>query len=281
MASFLTAIQTIVQHYNHVLDNGSGHANRMNAMGVGLESFIKDAFADSFELSEESKIKRYADFFSYLGNQNNPPDMMLRGGDAIEVKKIERLNNALALNSSYPKEKLFADSPMITDDCRHCEAWQEKDLIYAIGTVENKTYLRHLWLIYGNCFIADATVYERIIKIVDPDSYFGADIDCKAFDAIGCLGSVDYLNIAKMPIRTKCSIENPTSIFADVHSIENREAFQLSCLLTQEKFNSLPENDRNNILSAQSEVFTIFDVEIRNPNHATNLLPAKLLHFKP
>lgn len=66
MASFLTAIQTIVQHYNHVLDNGSGHANRMNAMGVGLESFIKDAFADSFELSEESKIKRYADFLVIL-----------------------------------------------------------------------------------------------------------------------------------------------------------------------------------------------------------------------
>lgn len=61
--------------------------------------------------------------FSYIGNQNNPPDSMLRNGDAIEVKKIESKKAALALNSSYPKAKLYADSPMINKECRECEKW--------------------------------------------------------------------------------------------------------------------------------------------------------------
>lgn len=280
MASFLTAIQTIVQHYNHVLDNGSGHANRMNAMGVGLESFIKDAFADSFELSEESKIKRYADFFSYLGNQNNPPDMMLRGGDAIEVKKIERLNNALALNSSYPKEKLFADSPMITDDCRHCEAWQEKDLIYAIGTVENKIRLQHLWLIYGDCFVAKAAIYERIKTTISTGIHEIADVEFSETNELGKVKKVDPLGITDLRIRGMWSIQNPTKIFANTHPITLDSSFQLSCLLTEHKFQSFSAEEQASILSMESQQFTIRNVSIQNPNNPAQLVAAKLICFK-
>ncbi len=99
MASFLTAIQTIVQHYNHLLDNGSGHANRMNAMGVGLESFIKDAFADSFTLEGIQKRAKHQTVFSYTGNQNNPPDMMLKGGDAIELFELDSIDGNIVFNS--------------------------------------------------------------------------------------------------------------------------------------------------------------------------------------
>jgi hypothetical protein len=280
MASFLTAIQAIVQHYDQALINNSDHANRMNAMGVALEDFIKDSFADSFTLEGIQKRAKHQSVFSYTGNQNNPPDMMLKGGDAIELFELDSIDGNIVFNSLYPKAKLLANSSKINSFCRSAEDWQEKDLIYAIGTIEKEEYLRHLWLIYGDCFVANATVYERIIKIVDPSSYSGVEVDCKTLDDIGCLGSVDYLNVTKIPIRSKCIVDNPTNIFSDVHTIENTESFQLSCLITKEKFNSLPESDRKNILSAQSEAFTIVDVEIRNPNHSTNFLPAKLLHFK-
>ena len=61
---------------------------------------------------------------------------MLRNGDAIEVKKIESLSSALALNSSYPKHKLYCNSSMISTACREAEQWSEKDMIYAVGVVE-------------------------------------------------------------------------------------------------------------------------------------------------
>jgi hypothetical protein len=65
------------------------------------------------------------------------------------------------LNSSFPKAKLFAKDPMISADCRKCEAWIEKDLVYAIGVTKNKK-LNLLWLIYGDCYAASQEYYTRI-----------------------------------------------------------------------------------------------------------------------
>lgn len=61
--------------------------NRANQAGDALEEYIKDLFAGSLNCSEQERIKRHNEVFSYLGNNSNPPDMMLKNGDAIEVKK--------------------------------------------------------------------------------------------------------------------------------------------------------------------------------------------------
>lgn len=92
----------IVEHY-------SGR-NRANQAGDALEEYVKDLFADSFNLTEQERLECLSKAFSYLGNNSNPPDGILRNGDAIEVKKIENNNSTLALNSSYPKSKLHSNS---------------------------------------------------------------------------------------------------------------------------------------------------------------------------
>src|SRR3989344_4074046 len=137
-------ITNLILHYRS--------SNRVNNMGDALEYYIKDLFCNSLSESDlEKKNEIYSKYFSYIGNQNNPPDIMIKGGDAIEVKKIESLGSGIALNSSYPKNKLSFDNPMITTACRNAENWQEKDLIYIIGVVkENK--LKVLWFIYGDCY---------------------------------------------------------------------------------------------------------------------------------
>lgn len=63
-----------------------------------MEEYIKDLFANSFDLSGVERNRRLNEVFSYLGNNSNVPDAMLKNGDAIEVKKIESPNSALALN---------------------------------------------------------------------------------------------------------------------------------------------------------------------------------------
>ena len=92
--------------------------NRANNMGDALEHFIKDSFANSYGLDEADAMRAHSETFAYLGNQNNPPDAILRGGDAIEVKKIESPTSALALNSSYPKAKIYRESTMLTTACK-------------------------------------------------------------------------------------------------------------------------------------------------------------------
>lgn len=112
--------------------------NRANNAGDALEEYIKDLFANSFDLPESERLERISSVFSYLGNNSNPPDAMLLNGDAIEVKKIETDTAALALNSSYPKHTVKASSPMISSACKAAENWTEKDIIYAVGVVKKQ-----------------------------------------------------------------------------------------------------------------------------------------------
>ena len=75
--------------------------------GAYLENYIKDSFANTFEVKDEQKrLEIFSEKFSWLGNQNHPPDIMIKGGDAIEVKKTQSARSDLALNSSYPKPNI-------------------------------------------------------------------------------------------------------------------------------------------------------------------------------
>lgn len=133
-------------------------------MGEALEEYVKDLFAGT--LNEEDKnvrMKKFQEKFSYFGNQNNPPDFMIKGGDAVEVKKIESKNSSLALNSSYPKKKLNAKSTMITSACKECENCYEKDMIYAVGVIDkNKETLSSLAFVFGQDYSAKEEIYEKV-----------------------------------------------------------------------------------------------------------------------
>jgi len=99
MTNLIIALANIVE--NPIVDLLSFYkgSNRANSMGDALETYIKDIFCNSLSLNNSEKDKLYSQNFSYLGNQNNPPDIIIKNGDAIEVKKIESLSSAIALNS--------------------------------------------------------------------------------------------------------------------------------------------------------------------------------------
>jgi hypothetical protein len=162
MTNILEAIYNIVNHKNFAIREFYSGRNRANSMGEALENYIKDAFADTFDSDDEqSRLQTYNKEFSWLGSQNNPPDIMIKGGDAIEVKKTQSANSSLALNSSYPKTDLRHTSPMITSECRDCEEWTVKDLIYCVGHTSD-TNIKSLWMVYGSSYAAKHETYQRI-----------------------------------------------------------------------------------------------------------------------
>lgn len=163
MSNLLQAIDQIVNNPIIQLTDYYSGRNRANSVGDALENYVKDVFANSFDLPEIERLKKFEEVFSYAGNQNNPPDLILRNGDAIETKKVQSPTSALALNSSYPKDKLYSNNPMLTQACKNCESWTMKDIIYVIGYTSD-TNLKCLWLVYGDCFAADKEVYEKIKK---------------------------------------------------------------------------------------------------------------------
>jgi len=255
-------------------------ANRANHMGDALEFYIKDLFCNSLDennLNRKNKI--YNQYFSYIGNQNNPPDIIIKQGDAIEVKKIESLRSGIALNSSYPKDKLFADSPMITTNCRNCENWQEKDMIYVIG-VTGQDKLKALWFIHGDCYAANKETYERIRNKISQGINELQDVELSETDELGRVNKVDPLGITYLRIRGMWGIENPIKVFDYIASIDQDLELSVNAIILKEKYLSFPENDRKNLEKLIDNNFSITDVNIKSPNNPAQLLEAKLLSFR-
>ncbi|MGL5878148.1 MAG: NgoPII family restriction endonuclease, partial [Xenococcaceae cyanobacterium] len=89
MANILRAIELIISNQIPDIVRFYRSKNKINAAGDALELFVKDIFAQTLnEVNEETKSDLYERIFSYFGNANNPPDLMLLNGDAIEVKKL-------------------------------------------------------------------------------------------------------------------------------------------------------------------------------------------------
>ena len=164
MSNIIDAIINLINRNDTNLTRLQIGNNRINETGYALEEYIKNLFADTFNCSEAERLEKWSEIFSYIGNDANPPDIMLKNGDAIEVKKIQSNDSALALNSSYPKRKLLNTDSMISNACREAENWKEKDLIYIVGVVKyNK--IKNLCMIYGLDKWQQLKNCDKIIKL--------------------------------------------------------------------------------------------------------------------
>ncbi len=275
----LVAIKNIVDNPSLDLTFYSKSSNRVNSVGEALELYVKDIFCNSVNVKEQvEKDEIFSHHFSYLGNQNNPPDILIKGGDAIEVKKIESLNSGIALNSSYPKDKLCSDSLMITKDCRECEDWRERDILYVVGSVkENK--LKSLWFVYGDCYAASKEIYERVREKISSGLKELPDVEFAETNELGRVNRVDPLGITYLRIRGMWHIENPNKVFGYI--AKNKDAsFSVNALILASKYNLFPESDRKMVESISSQSFSLSDVRIKSPNNPAKMLDAKLISFR-
>lgn len=276
MTNILEAIYNIVNHKNFAIREFYSGRNRANSMGEALENYIKDAFADTFDSDDEqSRLKTYNQEFSWLGSQNNPPDIMIKGGDAIEVKKTQSANSSLALNSSYPKFDLRHTSPMITSECRDCEEWTVKDLIYCVGHTSD-TNIKSLWMVYGSCYAAKHETYQRIKTTISDGIKSIPDVVFSDTKELGRVNQVDPLGITNLRIRGMWQIENPRKVFNYLHEPTDKE-FELVCIIPVDKYNSFPNESKSKLKGVTEKGFSIEDKKIKNPNNPAKLIDCKLI----
>lgn len=277
--NLLIAIRNLIKNPIESLSLFSKSSNRMNSRGESLELYIKGIFCGSFNIGDSGgKAEIFSRYFSYFGNQNNPPDMMIKNGDAIEVKKIESASSGIALNSSYPKDRLYADSPMITESCRKCENWKEKDILYAIGTVDGDI-LKSLWFVYGDCYAASKEVYEKIKNTLSAGLRELPEVEFSETKELGRVNVVDPLGITYLRIRGMWHIENPYKVFEYIVQPSSK-SFSLHALVLKEKYDSFPERDRNALEQIDIDGFLIRDVRIKSPNNPAKMLEAKHFSFQ-
>ena len=279
MSNIINAIIQLVKNPKFELRKYSESHNRANNMGEALEEYIKDIFAGTVNESDENiRNQKLSEVFSYLGNQNNPPDSMLRGGDAIEVKKIESNDSSLALNSSYPKAKLFADSPMIKNACRTCENWTVKDMIYAVGVVDDNN-IKSLALVYGDDYCAEKSVYEQIKTVIKNGVESISGVEFAETKELGRVNRVDPLGITYLRVRGMWGIENPFSVFDYVYKRDYSKKFNFMALINNEKYYSFDNYSTLEEMCQNIVGLKIADIKIKNPNNPAQLKEAKLITY--
>lgn len=280
MANIINAIINLVNNPISHLTNYYQGRNRANNAGDALEEYVKDMFADTFELPEDERLEKISNTFSYLGNNSNPPDAMLRGGDAIEVKKIESFGSALALNSSYPKHTVKSSSSMISRACKDAEEWDEKDIIYIVGIVDKNTNkLRQLCMVYGLDYCASEECYSRIKSTIKNGVESIPNVEFAESRELGHINRVDPLGITYMRIRGMWGIENPLKVFNYIYTRDVNFDFSLMCIINEDKWSSFNNTEDLISLSEDVEKLTIENVRIKNPDNPANLIDAKLIEY--
>jgi hypothetical protein len=278
--SILKVVKRIALQPELSIKDYSKSANRINAVGESLEQYIKDLFAgNDLDDNLQTRIENYNKYFSYLGNQNNPPDFILKAGDAVEIKKIQSKKSALALNSSYPKSMLKTSDPMITKKCKECEDWVQKDLLYIIGHLE-KNKLKYLWMVYGDCFAAESSVYEKIKKIISTGVNSINGVEFTHTNELAKIKKVDPLGITDLRVRGMWHIQNPLKIFEYLNCIDSDAEFQLIVIMKTDKYDSQPEEDKQSIKAVKNKNFNIKNINILDPNNPAKFIKAKLISFK-
>lgn len=276
MTNILEAIINIANHQNFEIKEIYSGSNRVNNIGEALETYIKDAFAGTFGInSEQKKMSIYNQKFSWLGNKNSPPDVIIKNGDAIEVKKTQSANTDLALNSSYPKANINSNSPMIVQDCKNCENWTTKDLIYCVGHT-SKESLNSLWMVYGNIYAAKHETYQRIKNTISEGISTIPDVEFAQTKELGRVNRVDPLGITNLRIRGMWQIQNPRKTFEYLHQ-KTEKPFELVCLIPDSKFQTFPEESKSKIQTLKMKGFSIEDAQVKNPNNPAKLIACKLV----
>ncbi|CCG57867.1 FnuDI restriction endonuclease [Brachyspira pilosicoli WesB] len=281
--NLIKAIINIVNNPVTKLKTYSKGSNRINNAGDSLEEYIKDIFVSSvFENDENIRNKKISEYFSYTGNKNNPPDIIIKQGDAIEVKKIENITSDLALNSSYPKSKLYSNSDMITEACRNCEiGWKEKDIIYAIGVVNKSNELSQLSFIYGEDYAASNDIYERIRNTIKNGIIDIENIEFSQTNELGKVKKIDPLGITSLRIRGMWHIQNPIKTFSYVYKRNEKAKFNLMSIINEDKLYNSFSNDFEELvkISNKNSNLRIIDIYIKNPNNPAKLKKSKLITF--
>lgn len=261
-----------IRLYTHYISN-----NRANSMGEALEEYVKDLFADSFNNTGYDRLKKHEACFSYLGNQNNPPDAMLWNGDAIEVKKLEG-DGSIALNSSYPKQTLKVTNKRINRNCINAESWTEKDMIYVVGTAANNS-LKYLCMVYGMDYCASEECYQRLEDSIRFGITQVEDVAFAPTNEIAHVNRVDPLGITYMRVRGMWGIQNPWKVFDYVYERPTNNDFVFMCIINERKWRTF--NNTNELEKRVGRIrgLSINDTLVRNPDNPAQLRRAKLITF--
>lgn len=258
--------------------------NRINNKGTALEYYVKDAYCNSFRVEGIREKKAvHEQYCSYLGNNRNPPDFIIEGGEAVEVKKMESPTGRLQLNSSYPKSKLRRDDERISRKSRECDGgeWQEKPMIYSIGYVpEGSDKIKLLWFIDGETYAADYTFYKGFLEQISDAIESRFEGATENTTELARFQGVDSSTWANLRARPMWSLSNPVQAFGNVISYDDEHEFTVIAIVKKEKYDAYENKDIFEQFVNNQGYIEIEYVEMPSPNSVTGEQEVVIIHMK-
>lgn len=189
---------------NELVDEANDNGNRINLMGQALERFVEKAFCKGLR----------DPVVEFKGGKNWPPDLLIRNGAAIEVKKVETISE-IQLNSSFPSRYLTPES-RISNECKEIlRQSKNRDIVYVIGHVEmaskedtTLSYLRNLSFVYGSTYVASFDTYADVASEVQ-DAIRKLPHEDTNTRELGRVNFVDTLGRASLRIRGMWILKHP------------------------------------------------------------------------
>ena len=247
----------------------------LGAQGKPFEIFAKNMFAECLGALSSHVDAAWERTFSWRGSANHPPDFMIRGGDAIEVK-IHGGIGQIQLNSSPPKRTLKVTDPRIQDGCRTCEDWSEKDFLYFIGKA-NEEFVEALWLIDGTCIADKESTYDIIF---DKLALTVSDLGGEPGNEIGRLNNVDPLRATSLRVRAMWLLEHPARIFQPFLIPPEQGVFVLNCLISAKKWDAYSTKEIEDVMALKSHGLVTQRIEIPNSGSLGQLQEAVHVSWK-
>ncbi len=202
----------------------------INTAGAAFELYIKEALTGELGSS-------YSSSFSWLGNQNFPPDAISREGDAYEIKKHESPKGVIALNSSPPKDMLYRSDPRITGECRNAMGAEAIDLFYVVGHTSGNA-VKSVYFVQGKCYAASLYAYGKIsIPLADSvkAAIRNAGLESAKTTELGRVARADPLGRASLRVRGMWQIVSPSIAFAEIAPLDTGKAFQAYAIMLESK----------------------------------------------
>ncbi|MDM0947587.1 NgoPII family restriction endonuclease [Clostridium perfringens] len=263
------------------LKKNESDKNRAKALGAPVEAYIKDVFAGTYSEDDvQSKVTKYNELFSYLGGSRNPPDLIIKGGDAIEVKKVESYSE-VQLNSSSPKQVLKSDSDKINNKCKTCEeGWTEKDMIYIIVNKDSDSYdLESIWFVDARCYVAKEETYQKTFKLIKDSIKNISELSHKNTKELDRIDKIDALNNTILRVRPMWTLKHPEKLFDEFSKDDSRESLRVYAVISKEKFDTYSDELKEK-LKNEKKIIKDYDKTIKDPDDVENDLEIVLLKLK-
>jgi hypothetical protein len=240
-ANVVKAMEALARNKPHDLKTYSRQYKiGINSVGAAFEEYVKDLLTGQFYPDQEARNQAFSIAYSWLGNQNFPPDAIAVGGDAFEIKKHENAASTIALNSSPPRDMLYPMDPMLTLKARGLVR-SPLDVFYIVGSVSNGLP-KSIYFVQGKCYAADRKVYESINSRLSKNIRSAIEesgLESSNTKELGRIDRADPLGRASLRVRGMWQIMAPSKAFSEIAPPMPEKEFFAYAIMENEKFEKL------------------------------------------